>query len=180
MSNRISNVAGTIKTEPAVIHGEFLIRVFRADGRHGGGFNLIHERVHKNVVTRYGLNRMANKWVSNAANSAMAYTVIGTQTATHSLDSAQGGIGEVLRKVAATVTNSREWAYLQNTYGGASDTLTAVVLDSVGVHDFASSHASTGGLGAVTNGLGVTLAASDLLDVTYRARCGSHNLSHST
>lgn len=180
MSNRTSNVAGTIVGSAAVIHGEFVVRHWRADGRPGGGFYLVGEQIRKNVVTRYGLNRLANKFVSNAANSAMAYTVIGTQTATHSLDSAQGGVGEVLRKIAATVTNSREWAFLQNTYGGASDTLTGIVLDSIGVHDFASSHASTGGLGAVTNGVGVTLQASDLLDITYRARIGSHNLSHST
>lgn len=140
----------------------------------------MREMTLRNVVTRAGLNRMANKWVSNAANSAMAYTVIGTQTATHSLDSAQAGIGEVIRKIAATVTNSREWAYLQNTYGGASDSLTGVALDSVGVSDFASSHASTGILGSAVNGMGVTLQGSDILDVTYRARVGSHNLSHST
>lgn len=183
MNKRISDVAGTIRQDTVGLNqvgGEFLVRHWRADGRHGGGFYLVSERACPNVVTRYGLNRMANKWMSNAANSAFLYLVVGTVTATHSLDSAQGGIGEVSRKIGATTTNSREWSYNQATWGGASDTLTGIALDSVGVHDFASSHASTGGLGAVTNGLGVTLQASDLLDCTYRARVGSHNLSHST
>lgn len=181
ISKYLRRIANTIApADPVAVDGEYLIRVWRADGRHNGGFNLIDEKLLKNVVTRAGLNRMANKWVSNAANSAMAYTVIGTQTATHSLDSVQAGVGEVIRKIAATVTNSREWAYLQNTYGGASDTLTGVALDTVGVSDFASSHASTGILGSAVNGLGVTLQGSDLLDVTYRARVGSHNLTHST
>lgn len=180
MKTQGSEAAGGAVDLVRAVGGEFIVRHWRADGQHGGGFILLGETICLNVVTRAGLNRMANKWVSNAANSAMAYVIVGTVTATHSLDSSQAGIGEVSRKIAATVTNSREWAYLQNTWGGASDSLTGIALDSVGVSDYANSSASTGILGAVSNGLGVTLQGSDLLDVTYRARVGSHNLSHST
>jgi hypothetical protein len=75
---------------------------------------------------------------------------------------------------------SREWIFLQATIGGASDSMTGFLLDTVFMSDYQNSHASTGIIAGVTNGMGVTLAASDLLDLTYRFRVGSHNLSHST
>jgi hypothetical protein len=179
MKQNISDVAGTISQQDGIsIIGEYVAKHYRANP--AGGWDLLREVTLRNVVTASGLNRMANKWCSNAANSAMQYIVIGTQTAAHSLDSDQPGMGEVARKIAAVVSNSREWAFLQNTWGGASDSLTGVVLDSVGVADFATSHATTGILGSAVNGLAVTLQGSDMLDVTYRARVGSHNLSHTT
>jgi hypothetical protein len=108
---------------------------------------------------------------------------VGTQTAVHSLDSAQAGVGEMLRKVSNFVNGaaqSREWIFLQCTIGGASDAMTGIVLDSVFMSDFPTSSNASGIIAGVTNGLGVTLAGSDLLDLTYRFRVGSHNLSHST
>jgi len=167
-----SKLLDTIRPEAVPVHGEYVITVYRANGG-------VERKVIKNVVTRAGLNRMAHRAVANDT-SAFNYLLIGTQTATHSLDSAQGGFGEVSRKAGATVANSREWAYLQNTWGGSSDSLTGVALDSVGISDYQNSSSSTGILGSAVNGMGVTLQNSDLLDVTYRARIGSHNLSHST
>jgi hypothetical protein len=172
MKTDTSRVLDTLKPEAIPVYGEYIITVFRADGR-------TERKTLRNVVTRAGLNRIANLATTNAS-SAFQYILVGTQTATHSLDSAQGGFGEVSRKIGATVTNSREWAFIQNTWGGSADSLTGVALDSVGISDFASSSTASGILGSAVNGMGVTLQNSDLLDVTYRARIGSHNLSHST
>lgn len=171
-TDTFDRVLETITPDGAPVFGEYVITVYRGDGK-------VERKVLKNVVTRAGLNRMANR-ATGYASSAFNYLIVGTQTATHSLDSVQGGIGEVGRKVGATVTNSREWAFLQNTWGGSSDSLTGIVLDSVGMTDFATSSSASGILGSAVNGMGVTLQNSDLLDVTYRARVGSHNLSHST
>jgi len=156
--------------------GEFLVRVFRADGS-------VEEKVLKNVVTRAGLNRIAARAVTAAGNSVFYVLGVGTQTAAHSLDSAQGGVGEMLRKTSnftGAAAQSREWIFLQATIGGASDGMTGIVLDSVFMTDFPTSSNASGIVAAVTNGMGVTLAGSDLLDVTYRIRVGSHNLSQST
>jgi hypothetical protein len=155
-----------------VIHA----RVFRANGT-------VEEKYLKNVVTAVGLNRIANRAVLGTATSVVYVMGVGTQVAVHSLGSVQAGVGEMLRKVSnftGTNAQSREWIFLQCTIGGAADGMTGIVLDSVFMADWPTSHASTGIIAAVTNGLGVTLAGSDLLDLTYRVRVGSQNLSHST
>jgi hypothetical protein len=158
------------------IAGTIHARVFRADGT-------VEEKWLKNVVTRAGLNRIANRAVLGTTTSVVYIIGVGTQTAAHSLDSVQAGVGEMLRKTSnfvGTNAQSREWIFLQCTIGGASDTMTGIVLDSVFMADWPTSHASNGIIAGVTNGLGVTLAGSDLLDLTYRFCVGSHNLSHST
>lgn len=169
----VEHVAGSVLP----IMGEIVVTVHRAEGR-------IERKVLKNVVTRAGLNRIANRAVNAVAGSSpFFYLGVGTQNAVHSLDSAQGGVGEVLRKTSnytGANAQSHEWIFLQATWGGAADSLTGVDLESVFMTDYQNSSASTGIVGAVTNGLGVTLAASDLLDLTYRIRVGSHNLSQST
>jgi hypothetical protein len=155
--------------------GEWTVKVVRADGT-------IEQKVLKNVVTRAGLNRLAHRAVAHDT-SPFFYIAVGTQTATHSLNSAQGTLGEVIRKVSAvgsTQAQSREWIFLQCTLGGAADSVTSLVLDSAGISDHANSHASTGILGNMVNGIGVTLANSDLLDLTVRIRVGSHDISHTT
>lgn len=157
------------------IIGEWDIKVIRADGT-------VERTTRKNVVTRAGLNRIAHRAVAHDT-SPFFYIAVGTQTATHSLNSAQGTLGEVIRKVSAvgsTQAQSREWIFLQCTLGGAADSVTSVALDSAGISDHPNSHASTGILGNMVNGIGVTLANSDLLDLTVRIRCGSHDISHTT
>lgn len=159
------------------VMGEIVVTVHRASGE-------IERKVLKNVVTRAGLNRIANRAVNAVAGSSpFFYIGVGTQNAVHSLDSGQGGVGEMLRKTSNFVgatAQSREWIFLQATIGGASDIMTGIALDSVFMTDGQNSSNAVGIIGAVTNGLGVTLAASDLLDLTYRIRVGSHNLSQST
>jgi hypothetical protein len=161
--------------DDVAVRGEWDIKVVRGDGR-------IERKTMRNVVTRAGLNRIANRAVATAS-SPFLYIAVGTQTATHSLNSAQGTLGEVIRKISAvgsTQAQSREWIFLQCTLGGAADSVTSLVLDSAGISDGVNSHASTGILGNVVNGIGVTLANSDLLDLTVRIRVGSHDISHTT
>jgi hypothetical protein len=172
----VKSIGDQIVGDQIPLLGVIRVRVFRADGR-------IEEKELKNVVTRSGLNRIANRAVQATGTSPFYILGVGTATATHSLDSVQAGVGEVLRKTSAFTganAQSREWIFAQCTIGGASDSVTSVPLDTVFMADFPNSHASTGIIGGVTNGLGVTLAGSDLLDLTYRFRVGSHNLSHST
>lgn len=171
---RISKV-GEMMDDGLSLRGEWDIKVVRADGR-------IEQKTVRNVVTRVGMNRIAHRAVA-ADTSPFFYIAIGTATATHSTDSVQAGLGEVKRKASAvgsTQAQSSEWIFLQCTLGGAADSVTSVALDSAGICDFANSHASTGILGNLVNGIGVTLANSDLLDLTVRIRCGSHNGSHTT
>lgn len=180
ISRALRRIADTLApANDAPLLGEYLIRVVRADGR-------VEEKVLRNVVTRAGLNRIANRAVQATGTSPFYVIVVGTQTAAHSLDSAQVGIGEVLRKSSnftGANAQSREWIFMQATFGGFADNVTGVLLDTVGMYDYPNSGAtvaSGGTLGSAVNGMGVTLQGSDLLDVTYRARVGSHNLSHST
>jgi len=164
MAQNISDLAGTI-----TIVGEFEAKIFRADGS-------VEEKKIHNIVTRYGLNRLANRAV-NATGTTPAYVLgVGTVTAAASLDSTN--FGEVSRKAAATATQSREFFALVATWAGNSDSVTGVALDSVSILDHASS--GQGIVFNIANGLGVTLQASDFLNLTGRIRVGSHNLAHST
>jgi len=171
---RLSQVSGTIE-DIVSIRGEWDIKVIRADGS-------IEQKTVKNVVTRAGMNRIAHRAVAHDT-SPFFYIVIGSQTATHSSDSTQAGIGEVKRKVSAvgsTQAQSSEWIFLQCTLGGAADSVTSVTLDSAGISDGVNSSSAVGIMGNLVNGIGVTLANSDLLDLTVRIRCGSHNGAHTT
>ena len=164
MAQNISDLSGTI-----TIVGEFEAKIFRADGS-------VEEKKIHNIVTRYGLNRLANRAV-NATGTTPAYVLgVGTVTAAASLDSTN--FGEVSRKAAATATQSREFFALVATWAGNSDSVTGVALDSVSILDHASS--GQGIVFNIANGLGVTLQASDFLNLTGRIRVGSHDLSHST
>lgn len=153
------------------VEGLWDIKVVRADGA-------IEQRTLKNVVTNRGLNRIANRALFGTATPFYVIGV-GTQTAAHSLGTVQAGLGEVLRKTG-TANQSREWLALQCTIGGAADGVTGVALDTCFIADFPNSHASTGIIGNALNGLAVTLAGSDLLDLTVRIRIGSHDLAHTT
>lgn len=103
---RLANAArvlnGTIDPDQSIqIEGKFIAQVIR-DGE------VIKHIERRNVVVRQGLNRIAFR-NANYTNTIASYLCIGTQTATHSLDSTQAGIGEVGRKIAASAIQSREW-----------------------------------------------------------------------
>lgn len=180
MKTNISDmVNGTIAPpsfDPIAIIGEWDVKIIREDGR-------IETKTLRNIVTRYGLNRIANRAVQATGTTPFFVIGVGTQTAAASLDSVQAGLGEVIRKssaIAGANAQSREWIFMQCTVGGFSDSLTGVVLDSAAIMDHPNSHASTGILANQVNGLAVTLANSDLLDLTVRLRVGSHNFAHTT
>lgn len=172
MTDRTSKPA-MIADTVGPVYGEFNARIFRADGT-------IEDKGWKsNIVTRYGLNRIARRAVESSVTSAAAYLSVGTATAAASLNAAVTSWGEVSRKISTglgTSASSREWLFMVATWGGASDTLTGVVLDSAVITDHASS-----GLGApwnIVNGLAVTLQASDVLNLTARIRVGSHDIDN--
>lgn len=164
MTQNISDLSGTI-----TIVGEFDAKIFRADGS-------VEEKNIKNIVTYYGLNRLANRAV-NATGTTPAYVIgVGTVTAAASLSSTN--FGEVSRKAAASAVQSREFFALVATWAGNADSVTGIALDSVAILDHASS--GQGIVFNIANGLGVTLQASDFLNLTGRIRVGSQDLAHST
>lgn len=176
MSQNISEIAGTLKPDAVGIYGEWHVKVIRADGT-------VEEKVLRNTVTAAGLNRIANRAVQGTGTSVFLYTIVGSTTAAPALTDVQSNMGEMLRKVwvaTGASAQSREWIFGVVTVGGAADGVTSKTMNCAGIHDFASSHATTGVLGNRVNGLGVTLADSDFLNLTVRIRTGSHDVSHST
>ena len=165
MTHRTSDaIAGTLV-------GEFNARVFRADG------TVEDLGWRRNIVTKLGLNRIANRAVN--ASSPAAYLAIGTLTAAASLNAAITSFGEVGRKISTVLTTnaqSREWFFMVATWGGAADSLTGVALDAAVITDHANS--GNGSPWNIVTGLGVTLQGSDVLNLTGRIRVGSHDIDH--
>lgn len=161
---------GTSEQNGIALVGECIVKVTRYDGT-------VEEKVVKNIVTRYGLNRLAARALANTSSPA-GNIAVGTVTAVASLDSDVADFGEVGRKVAATTVQSQDWFALTCTFAGNADGLTGVVLGSVVITDHPNS--GSGAAWNIANSLGVTLGASDFLNVTPRIRVGSHNLGHST
>ena len=173
VANALAVLNGTIDPDQTIsVTGVFRAQVIR-DGE------VIKESIRENIVVRQGLNRIAFR-CANYTNTIAQYLAIGTQTAAHSLDSTQAGIGEVSRKIAVSAIQSHEWFSVVATWAGNADGLTGIVIDTGAISDFASSAANSGIIFNASNGLGVTLQASDFLNLTAAIRCGSHNLSQST
>lgn len=156
--------------------GGFQVKITRADGSVEGPY------FRKNVVLKEGLNRIANRAV--LGTSSVFFVIgVGTATATHTLASDQPNWGEVSRKTSSVTganAQSREWIFMVATWAGFADTVTSVALDTAFVSDFPNSHATTGIYLGAAPGLGVVLANSDFLSLTYRARVGSHDIDHTT
>ena len=129
-----------------------------------------------NIVTKDGLNAIAELMTGDATgtNSGFRYIVVGTQTAAGSLGSVQGGIGEVSRKIGATIAASNEVAILVATWAGNADSVTGVALASAGIANHANS--GSGIMGNVVNSVDATLQDSDFLKVQVEIQIGSHNL----
>lgn len=147
------------------------------------GSYVIRRTTRKNTVTAAGMNRIADLAVAANVVSAFQYLVIGTGSGAGPADTdTQSAVGEVTngRKSAALKVQSREWIALTCTWAGNTDGLTSVALDSASISDYANSSATTGLIANRVNGMGVTLQASDFLNLTVRIRCGSHNQAHST
>jgi len=164
-------IGGTIVEDDTRIFGEVHAVIFRADG------SIEDKGWRRNIVTKLGLNRIARRAVDQT--SMAQYLAVGTLTAAASLNAAVTSFGEVSRKISlvgSTAATSREWFFMVATWGGASDVLTGVVLDSAIITDHAAS-----GFGSpwnIVNGLAVTLQASDVLNLTARIRVGSHDIDN--
>jgi hypothetical protein len=162
--------------ESIVPFGGFQVRVTRANGS-------VEERFVRNIVLSEGLNRIANRAVLGTTTSPFYIIGVGSAIATHTLASDQPNWGEVSRKtsnVTGTNAQSREWIFMTQTWAGFADSITSVALDTAFVSDTPNSHATTGVYLCAAAGLGVTLANSDFLSLTYRVRVGSHDVAHST
>ena len=151
------------------VKGRWKFEITRADGT-------IEINEQYNIVTKDGLNAIAELMIGDATgtNSAFKYIAIGTATAAGSLGSVQGGLGEVGRKIGATITSSNEVAILVATWAGDTDGLTGVALGSAGIINHASS--GSGVFGNHVNSVDATLNASDFLKVQMEIQIGSHNL----
>ena len=163
------------KDDSVALKGFWDIKITRADGT-------IEEYTRENLVTATGMNRIADLAVAANVVSAFIYSVIGTNTGAPADTDTQAQVGEVTngRKIAALKVQSREWIALTCTWAGNTDSLTGIALDSGCISDYQSSSASTGLIANRVNGMGVTLQASDFLNLTVRIRCGSHNQAHTT
>lgn len=157
------------------LKGYWDIEVHRADGS-------VEKFTRENVVTATGMNRIADLALAANVVSAFNYIVVGTQTSAPADTDTQAQMGEVTngRKAAAVKVQSREWIALTATWAGNTDGLTSVALDSAAISDYQSSSAATGLIANRVNGMGVTLQASDFLNLTVRIRVGSHNQAHTT
>lgn len=149
--------------------GQLRVTIYRADGS-------VEESLHKNIVTKDGLNMIAANMLGSGtgANSAARYIIIGTATAAGSLGSVQGGIGEVDRKLGAVIASSNEVGVWVATWAGNTDSLTGVALGTAGLGNHASSGQGT--FFSHVPSLDCTLQASDFLSVQYEVQIGSHAL----
>ena len=157
------------QNEGVDVHGTWDIEIKRADG------TIEHKRL-KNIVTKDGLNAIADLMLGDAtgSNSAFKYIAIGTATAAGSLGSVQGGLGEVSRKIGSTVASSNEVAIIVATWAGNTDSMTGIALGSAGMINHASS--GSGVFGNHVNSVSATLGASDFLKVQMEIQVGSHAL----
>ena len=151
------------------IKGKWKFTITRADGS-------IEENEQENIVTKDGLNAIAELMIGDAtgANSAFKYIAIGTVTAAGSLGSVQAGLGEVDRKIGATVASSNEVAILVATWAGQVDGLTGVALATAVIVNHADS--GIGVFGNHVNSVNATLNDSDFLKVQMEIQIGSHAL----
>lgn len=173
LKNAVDVLNGTIDPDQTIqVTGRFTAKVVRNG-------EVIREIDRTNIVTFQGLNRIAFRNASYT-NTIAAYLAIGTQTAAHSLGTTQATIGEVSRKLGITITQSHEFFTNVATWAGNADGLTGILIDTGAMADYASSAANSGIIFNASNGLGVTLQASDFLNLTASIRCGSHSLSQST
>ena len=158
-----------VKHDNVVPKGKWKFTITRADGS-------IEEHEEENIVTKDGLNAIAELMLGDATgtNSAFKYLVIGTQTAAASLGSVQGGIGEVDRKIGATIASSHEVAILVATWAGNADSITGVALASAGIANHVNS--GLGIMGNAVNSVDATLQDSDFLKVQMEIQIGSHAL----
>lgn len=148
------------------IVGKYRARIDRADGT-------VEEYTLFNSVIAGGLNTLAALGVGRTdAGSAFKYLAVGTVTSQASLGSSN--FGEVSRKIASTITSSKETMILTATWAGNADGLTGVALASGCVANHADS--GQGQYLSIVNSVDATLGDSDHLTLTAEIQVGSHAL----
>jgi hypothetical protein len=167
--NQFNAAVEKAEKEGAYVFGRIRRTITRFDGTE-------EETLVPNIVTKDGLNGIAELMLGDATgtNSGFRYLIIGTATAAGSLGSVQGGVGEVDRKIGATIASSNEVAILVATWAGNADSITGVALGTAAITNHANS--GSGVFGSHVNSVDATLQASDFLKVQYEIQIGSHNL----
>lgn len=148
------------------VEGYWDVEVHRANGS-------VEKKTLKNIVTANGLNLIANRLAVDTS-SKIGWMAIGSWATAPTLSTS--AFGEISRKTGATVAQSREWVYIQATWGGAADSVTSSNLQQAALCNH-----QTSGSGKVVNiveGLSTVLADSDFLNLTCRIRVGSHDLAN--
>lgn len=141
-------------------------RIDRADG------TTEVDTFHNSTIAA-GLNVLAALGVGRTdAGSAFRYLAVGTVTDQHSLGSAN--FGEVSRKLASTVTSSREVMILTATWAGNADGVSGVALATGAMCNHADS--AQGEILSLVSSVDATLGDSDFLTLTAEFQVGSHNL----
>ena len=151
------------------VRGKWKFTITRADGS-------IEENEQENIVTKDGLNAIAELMLGDitGANSGFKYIAIGTATLQGSLGSVQAGLGEVSRKIGSIIASSNEVAILVATWAGDTDGLSGVALATAGIVNHVDS--GLGIFGNHVNSVDATLNDSDFLKVQMEIQIGSHNL----
>lgn len=127
----------------------------------------------KNIVTANGLNALASRGIADAS-SPYGFIAIGTHTNAASLGSVLADIGEVERKVGATITTSKSTLIMVATWAGNADGLSGIALATGAICNHVNS--GSGEALNVVNSVDTTLADSDFLKLQVEVKIGSHNL----
>lgn len=164
---------GISKQSPSEILGDFIklvggkaqVTIHRGDGSVEG------PHVCNNQVTAAGLNDLASRSIVTSHSAGFVNIAVGSGTAAATLAST-ALIHEVDRKASITPVTSRSTLILTNTWGGAADAVTSIVLEEAGIFNSVSS-----GVGTMLNkltGVAATLADSDILNLEMTFQIGSH------
>jgi len=161
-----SKILEDFRRNNIALKGEWEFKITRANG------DVEINRV-ANTLSSAGLNKLAQLGVTNS-NSAFLYLAVGTQSEASSLGSVQAGMGEVSRKMGATITTSKEFMILVATWAGAADGVTSLDLRTASAVNHATS--GSGEHLNFVNSVSTTLADSDFLRIQMDVRVGSHDL----
>ena len=164
--NEVNDFLTSMKQDHVDVEGVWRFTTTRANGD-------VEEKVVRNTVTKYGLDILASRAIADTS-SPYGFIAVGTHTNAASLGSVLADLGEVDRKVGATITTSKSTVIMVATFGGAADGLTGIVLASGAMCNHVNS--GSGEAFNIVNSVDTTLAASDTVQIQCEVQVGSHNL----
>ena len=148
------------------ITGRYTVEIFRANGK-------VEQFSADNLVPDSGTEEFA-KLLLGEASSSMAYMAVGTGTTATSMASIIMQ-GEQARVALSANASSLNTMVQVATFGGASESLTGIGLNEVGIFNHANSGEGEMGSRLVYASSTVTLAQSDLVKFEVVTTVGSHS-----